>query len=137
MRMRLPARLTVLLDAKGGPAPQEQPKGPGDPGENIRAQVLKMNSDAYGKPLAQFKKGHVSARTGPKAKVGKTGFVVQLPSGAPIVTPAVYDGLRAGRLRVQHRVVHRVRRGRPDRQAALVVVAGRSADQLADHRGRQ
>ena len=90
--MRLPALLTVLLAAKGGPAPQEQPKGPGDPGENIRAQVLKMNSDAYGKPLAQFKKGHVSARTGPQAKVGKTGFVVRLPSGAPIVTPAVYDG---------------------------------------------
>jgi outer membrane protein assembly factor BamB len=90
--MRLPALLTVLLAAKGGPTPPDPQKGPGDPGENILAQVLKMNSDAYGKPAAQFRKGHVSARQAPTAKVGKTGFVVQLPSRAPIVTPAVYDG---------------------------------------------
>jgi Ca-activated chloride channel homolog len=90
--MRLPALLTVLLAAKGGPTPPDQQKGPGDPGENILPQVLKMNSDAYGRPAAQFRKGKVSARRAPDAKVNKAGFVVRLPSGAPIVTPAVYDG---------------------------------------------
>ena len=91
--MRIPALLTVLLAAKGGPTPPGAPqKGPGDPGENILPHVLKMNSDAYGKPAAQFRKGHVSARRAPAAKIGNSGFVVQLPSHAPVVTPAVYDG---------------------------------------------
>jgi outer membrane protein assembly factor BamB len=91
--MRLPALLAMLLAARGGLTPsQDPPKGQGDPGENVLPQLLKMNSDAYGRPAAQFRTGHVSARRAPDPKVGKTGFVVQLPSGAPVVTPAVYDG---------------------------------------------
>ena len=88
--MRISTLLAAILAANGGATPPQ--KGPGDPGENILPAVLKMNGDAYGKPTAQFRKGHVSKRRAPTAKQTQNGFVVQLPSRAPVVTPAVYNG---------------------------------------------
>jgi Ca-activated chloride channel homolog len=90
--MRISALFAVILAANGGAAQREKGPGPGDPGENILPKIRKMNSDAYGQPKAQFRKGHVSKRRAPKAKQTQDGFVVQLPSRAPVVTPAVYAG---------------------------------------------
>ena len=60
-------------------------------GEDILAKVLEMNSDKYGSPPTKFRKGHVTRRKPPKAKRTARGFEIQFPSGAPIVTPAVYQ----------------------------------------------
>ena len=88
--MRISALFAVILAANGGAT--QPPKGAGDAGENILPKVLKMNSDAYGKPTAQFRRGHVSKRKSPNAKQTQNGFTIQLPSRAPVVTPAVYGG---------------------------------------------
>jgi outer membrane protein assembly factor BamB len=60
----------------------------------VLAEVLEMNGDKYGRPSRQFRKGHVTKRTLDAAAIQKTktGFVVTLPSRAPVATPAVYKG---------------------------------------------
>jgi outer membrane protein assembly factor BamB len=90
------ALIPCLLAASGGanppkPAPAPQPAGRA-PGDSVLAETLKMNSDAYGRPSAQFRAGHVSRRAAPPTKHTQDGFEVRFPSGAPIVTPAVYKG---------------------------------------------
>jgi outer membrane protein assembly factor BamB len=91
--MKLAVTIAVLsaATAAGGADQQKQPAD-GQPGESVLAEVLKMNSDAYGKPAAQFRPGHVSRRKAPPLKRTQQGFEIRFPSGAPIVTPAVYNG---------------------------------------------
>lgn len=63
-------------------------------GEDVTDEVRRMNSDAFAKPPTTFRAGHVTPRAlDPKAiSTRGGGFSVKLPSGAPITTPAVYDG---------------------------------------------
>jgi len=66
-------------------------------GEDVTALVREQNSDAFASPPTTFRSGHATLRRlDPKAVAplgaGQTGFRVKLPSGAPITTPAVYDG---------------------------------------------
>ncbi|TNF23545.1 MAG: hypothetical protein EP329_27305 [Deltaproteobacteria bacterium] len=84
------------------PAKTERPTEPVDEpeltdGEDVTAFVREQNSDKYAPPPSTFRPGHVSPRTldvsAYKALPFKgNGFVVALPSGAPLTTPAVYDG---------------------------------------------
>jgi outer membrane protein assembly factor BamB len=91
--MRYPVLMALMLAAAPGPKTEKAEKGGADgPGEDILQEVLKMNSDAYGRPSQQFRKGHVSKRKAPAPRKTNHGFEVRLPSGAPIVTPAVYKG---------------------------------------------
>lgn len=52
------------------------------------------NSDGFAKPIATFRPGHAVPRQLPQGAItkNKDGFTVQLPSRAPIPTPAVYRG---------------------------------------------
>ena len=61
-------------------------------GESVFEVYAEINSDKYAPPPAQFRHGHVTARSLPASAVQKTsdGYLVKLPSGAPITTPAVY-----------------------------------------------
>jgi outer membrane protein assembly factor BamB len=61
---------------------------------DITDEVRKYNSDKYASPPTEFRQGHVTPRQLPASalKRNKTGYVVQLPSGAPVLTPAVYNG---------------------------------------------
>jgi Ca-activated chloride channel family protein len=59
---------------------------------DITAQVRDMNSDKYAKPPTQFREGHVNAKKldAKSLKKTDTGFIIQLPSNAPVPTPTVY-----------------------------------------------
>lgn len=61
--------------------------------DNDLAWAQAMN-DAGHAPPATFRAGHVTPRTLPEAATARSEgrFEVRLPSGAPITTPAVYDG---------------------------------------------
>ncbi|MFN3197744.1 MAG: PQQ-binding-like beta-propeller repeat protein [Bradymonadia bacterium] len=54
-----------------------------------------MNGPKYASPPTKFKPGHVTPASLPKETLerSKTGFTLKLPSGAPVVTPAVYEDL--------------------------------------------
>src|SRR5690349_19298245 len=61
----------------------------------VLAAVLEMNDTSkYGAPPTEFRKGHVTPRELPEEAVTRTkeGYVIALPSRAPIATPAVYEG---------------------------------------------
>jgi outer membrane protein assembly factor BamB len=64
-------------------------------GKDVLAEMQRRNSDAYASPPTKFRTGHVTPRKldGKALKKKAHGFVVQMPSGAPIVTPAFHDGL--------------------------------------------
>jgi outer membrane protein assembly factor BamB len=68
---------------------------PVDPGEDVLAEVRAANSPPNGVPPREFRAGHVTPRTLDASAIQRTsgGFRVQLPSGAPVVTPTVHDGL--------------------------------------------
>ncbi|NLH50957.1 MAG: PQQ-binding-like beta-propeller repeat protein [Myxococcales bacterium] len=70
------------------PATPEEPK-------DITAQVREYNSDQFAPPPADFRQGQVTVRQLDEKAVQKTenGYAVQLPSHAPVATPAVADGL--------------------------------------------
>jgi outer membrane protein assembly factor BamB len=77
----------------------EQPKGSPKAEKNeaatdMLATVKEWNSDKFTAPPTSFRHGHVTPRPlGEKAVTQtKGGFVVQLPSGAPIPTPSIYKG---------------------------------------------
>jgi outer membrane protein assembly factor BamB len=72
------------------PVAHEEDKGP--EGENILAEVLKMNGPDYGSPPDKFRVGHVSTRQSPPVTRTPNGFEIRFGSKAPIVTPAVYNG---------------------------------------------
>jgi outer membrane protein assembly factor BamB len=61
---------------------------------DILASVKEWNSDKYASPPTKFREGHVTPRELDKNAVTETkgGFVIKLPSGAPVPTPSVYDG---------------------------------------------
>jgi len=63
-------------------------------GKDVLAQARAMNSDEFAQPPKEFRQGHVSPRSLDPAAIRKTahGFEIQLPSRAPITTPAVYQG---------------------------------------------
>jgi len=78
--------------AEGTPAAVIEP-GLSD-GVDVLAQVREYNASPYDAPPRQFRAGHVNPRKlDPGAiSAGAQGFRVQLPSAAPITTPAVHGG---------------------------------------------
>lgn len=62
--------------------------------EDVLALFLEMNGAKYPAPPSAFRRGNVQPLTLAKNAVVKTssGFVVTLPSGAPVTTPAAYKG---------------------------------------------
>lgn len=61
---------------------------------DVLKEALEFNSEKYAAPPTSVRKGHVTIRTLDSKAIQRTksGFTVQLPSGAPIATPAVYRG---------------------------------------------
>src|SRR5262249_34176321 len=59
---------------------------------DITAKVREVNSDKYAAPPTQFRPGKVDPKPFDAKAIKKTdtGFVIQMPSGAPIPTPTVY-----------------------------------------------
>ena len=76
------------------PAPPDDKAAKADAPTDILATVKEWNSDKFASPPTEFRQG--SATTRPldeKATTAtKDGFVIQLPSGAPVPTPSVYKG---------------------------------------------
>src|ERR1700730_8659244 len=68
----------------------EDKKGPDK--ADITAKVREVNSDKYAAPPTQFRPGKVDLKAFDAKAINKTdtGFVIQMPSGAPIPTPTVY-----------------------------------------------
>lgn len=64
-------------------------------GEDVTEEMRTLNSSDYAAPPSRFRTGHTTPRALPKDALSTTkgGFSIQLPSKAPIVTPAVYDGM--------------------------------------------
>lgn len=61
---------------------------------DITQEVREMNSDRYASPPTKFREGHVKPRPLDAKAFQKleTGFVISMPSKAPIPTPTVYKG---------------------------------------------
>jgi outer membrane protein assembly factor BamB len=75
------------------PKPAAKPAG-AEPSADVLAEVKGWNSDRFVAPPASFRQGNVTPRVlvEKAAAAGRTGFVVKLPSGAPVPTPSVYQG---------------------------------------------
>ena len=60
---------------------------------DILATVKEWNSDKFAAPPSTFRQGNVTPRDLDAKQTTETkgGYVIQLPSGAPIPTPSVYD----------------------------------------------
>ncbi|CEF49324.1 unnamed protein product [uncultured bacterium] len=74
-------------------AAQDQEKDKKEPERgDITAKVREMNSDKFAAPPTKFKPGNVEKKTLEAKAITKTdtGFVIQMPSAAPIPTPTVY-----------------------------------------------
>jgi outer membrane protein assembly factor BamB len=87
--------LTAGLFALHGeePKPVRKPaKAEGN--TDMLATVKEWNSDKFAAPPSTFRAGHVTPRKLDDKAVTSTqnGFVVQLPSGAPVPTPSVFAG---------------------------------------------
>lgn len=76
------------------PAPEPIVEAQLPDGDDVTAQVRELNSDKYAAPPTTFRPGHVTPRQlSPDALARRAdGFALKLPSGAPITTPAFYDG---------------------------------------------
>ena len=90
------AVLAAALFALHGEEPKLADK-PGDkaaaePAADMLATVKEWNSDKFAAPPSSFRQGTVSPRELDEKAITTTkdGFVIQLPSGAPIPTPTVY-----------------------------------------------
>ena len=61
---------------------------------DVTEKLREENSDRYAAPPTKFRAGHVTPRKLDAKATAKTkaGFVVKLPSGAPIPTPTVHEG---------------------------------------------
>jgi len=61
---------------------------------DVLAEVRKMNGPEFTSPPTKFRAGHVTARKLDPQAIRKTdaGYTIQLPSKAPVPTPAVYEG---------------------------------------------
>jgi outer membrane protein assembly factor BamB len=78
---RLPA---VAQEAKPGAAP------PAD--VDVTAEWAKLHADPKAAPGTTYKAGHVAASPAkPVVTKDASGFTIQLPGGAPVPTPAVYQ----------------------------------------------
>jgi outer membrane protein assembly factor BamB len=62
-------------------------------GEDWSKQVAEMNSDKYGRPPRDFRRGHVSKREAPRATKTANGWSVKFAASAALTTPAVYEGM--------------------------------------------
>ena len=93
MHTKTTLAIVSLLVGCGSPRNHRHPPRPGDgpQGEIVTDQVIAMNSDRYGRPPIEFRKGSVSKIASPKAATTATGFQVQFASRALITTPTVYD----------------------------------------------
>jgi Ca-activated chloride channel family protein len=82
----------VVLQGGEPKSAKEPPKS--EASKDILATVKEWNSDKYAAPPTKFREGHVTPRKldGKAVTATKGGFVVALPSGAPIPTPSVYRG---------------------------------------------
>jgi outer membrane protein assembly factor BamB len=88
-----------LLALKGDePKPADKPAGSDDKAARAETDILpsvkEWNSDKFAAPPTKFREGNVTPRKlDAKATTEtKSGFVIQLPSNAPIPTPSVYKG---------------------------------------------
>ncbi len=63
--------------------------------KDVTDDVLAMNSGKYAPPAASFRPGHISPKALDARALGQKadGWTVKLPSGAPVRSPAVYDGM--------------------------------------------
>jgi outer membrane protein assembly factor BamB len=68
---------------------------PAASGEDVRAEALRANAAPFAKPPAGFAKGTVEPKKLPAGALRPTpgGFEIELPSGAPIPSPAVHQGV--------------------------------------------
>ncbi len=89
-RPRRPCRRAVQSAAEE-PKPSDK-TAKADAPTDILATVKEWNSDKFAAPPTQFRQGNATIRpVEVKATTAtKNGFVIQLPSGAPIPTPSVY-----------------------------------------------
>lgn len=88
--------LCAFLAIAGASVPGRVPAASDVPApEDALADAQKMNSSAYGKPPTKFRTGTASAQPLPAKHVARSakGFEVKLPSGAPIPSPAVHEGV--------------------------------------------
>ncbi|MBI4705838.1 MAG: PQQ-binding-like beta-propeller repeat protein [Deltaproteobacteria bacterium] len=103
---RAPDRPAAAAVAAGAAAPapaMAQPGAAAPPdgvilprgGEDIIEKARAMSAAEWASPPAQFRAGHVTPRPLDPSAITKTGrgFAVQLPSRAPLTTPAVHQGL--------------------------------------------
>lgn len=79
---------------KKDPPPKEAPKVEPKPDEDITTTAAEWATDKFAAPPTEFRQGHVKARELPGDAFKKTdaGYVIQLPSKAPVNTPTVHDG---------------------------------------------
>jgi outer membrane protein assembly factor BamB len=80
--------------AKKDPSPKEAPKVETKPDEDITKTAAEWNSDKFASPPTEFRKGNVTPRKLDEKAFQKTdgGYLIQLPSKAPVNTPTVHDG---------------------------------------------
>lgn len=81
-----------LLGDSPKPTKEKEPKK--EPNKDITKEARDWTSNKYASPPTKFRPGHVTPRKlSPKALTKtKLGYVVQLPSKAPVATPTVYKG---------------------------------------------
>jgi hypothetical protein len=74
------------------PAKSDEKATKADP--DILAMVKEWNSDKFASPPTKFREGKVVSRKLDEKATTQTkgGFVIQLPSSAPIPTPSIYKG---------------------------------------------
>lgn len=74
------------------PKPTDKP-AKADAPTDILSTVKEWNSDKFASPPTEFRQGKVTARKldNKATTATRDGFVIQLPSGAPIPTPSVYQ----------------------------------------------
>jgi outer membrane protein assembly factor BamB len=92
--LAIPAVLAAGLLALSADKPRPAAKEPRPAETDMLATVKDWNSDRYAAPPTTFRAGHVTTRALDEKAItrAKDGFVVKLPSGAPVPTPSVYRG---------------------------------------------
>jgi Ca-activated chloride channel homolog len=88
----LAAALFALHGEEPKPAKPDDKSAKAEVSTDILATVKEWNSDKFASPPTKFREGKVTPRKldAKGTTETKDGFVIQLPSGAPIPTPSVY-----------------------------------------------
>lgn len=88
------AGLFALAGEEPKPAPPTPAVARAEAAADVLALVQDWNSDKFASPPSSFRPGHVTPRELEDKATTKTkdGFVIQLPSGAPVPTPSVHKG---------------------------------------------